>query len=142
MDGSEACSPELSDGETLRRRVEEVRVGRVAWSPEELLRSNPTSARPGRSRVSVCRHHLDRTSGVRLDCTVTQSTFNLPGAALSPPAKVIGSARTALPPTPTPNTNSGGGLWPPIIDGSWLEWMSSLLPEAAVLAPLSVPQVR
>ncbi|CAB1443145.1 unnamed protein product [Pleuronectes platessa] len=37
------------------------------------------------------------TSGARLDCTVSQSTFNLP-SALSPPRKVNASARTALSP--------------------------------------------
>lgn len=46
---------------------------------------------------SVCGHHLGWTSGARLDCTVSQSTFNLP-SALSPPRKVTASARTALSP--------------------------------------------
>lgn len=74
-------------------------------------------------RVCVCvccvyvhGYHLGRTSGARLDCTVSQSTFNLPGA-LSPRRKVKASARTA--PSPR-NTNSGGRCWLSIIDGSWL----------------------
>lgn len=51
-------------------------------------------------------YHLGSTSGARLDCTVSQSTFNLPGAR-SPPRKVDASARTSLSPLETRRGRGG-----------------------------------
>lgn len=121
------------------KKGEESVQPRKAGRPEEWPCPYPTSAIPGCCGTCVCvylcvcvhGYHLGRTSGARLDCTASQSTFNLP-SALSPRRKVKASARAA--PSPR-NTNSGGarvcvcargGHWLSIIDGSWLWWTSSL----------------